>query len=184
MTCPQRVTGQQVKWSNENNNKSTQKSKLLSNTILTNAECVLRWYRRVNSFSSTSGTRRVAFATHPAFSHESKKDRIVITYNKRNTSLLIRERYYVTVNQIMVVITTNPWVSSFLPISNPVTMKSWQVPQSLKYRINETYMHYVYRGSRNVTTYIWKIPNRKLQSSLLSLRFVLNQSSLSMSMCR
>ena len=63
------------------NDKSTQKTKRLSNTILTNAGCELRWYRRVNSSFSTSGTRRVAFATNPAFSHQSEKDRIVITTN-------------------------------------------------------------------------------------------------------
>jgi hypothetical protein len=49
--------------------------------FLTNAGGELRWYRRVNSSSSTSGTRRVAFATNPAFSHQSEKDRIVITTN-------------------------------------------------------------------------------------------------------
>ena len=105
-------------------------------------------------------------------------------YNKRNTSVLIRERYSVTVNQIMVAITTDPCLSSFLPISNPLTMKSRWVPQSLKYHINGKYMLNVYRGSRNVITYIWKVHNRKLQSSLLSLRFVINQFSLSMSMRR
>jgi hypothetical protein len=41
----------------------------------------------------------------------------------------------------------HPWFSSFLDSSNPLSMKSWQEPQALEYRINWEINHTLNQGS-------------------------------------
>jgi hypothetical protein len=133
---------------------------------------------RVGSFCSTSGTHHVNLVANP-----------VITWvmNEERTGKCLRQvehirdhlwhRYSITVNQVMVstvksddfnLTKRNPWFSSFLVSSSPLSRKSWYEPQAVECRINwEIYTSYA--GAVEMLLHIyWKFTMGKLKSSLLS----------------
>ena len=87
-------------------------------------------------------------------------------------------RYAIAVNHVMVATVKlskwdfnwtkwNPWFSSFLFSTNPLSRKSWYAPQALDYRINwEIYTPYA--GAAVMVLHMnGKFTMRKLKSSLL-----------------
>jgi hypothetical protein len=101
-------------------------------------------------------------------------------------------RYSIAVNQVMVataynfevkvfnnLTTSNPWFSSFLFSSNPLSRKSWQEPQPLEFGSAERYILHMYWGAAERLLHInEKFTMVKLKSSLKSYSFVLKRTSL------
>jgi hypothetical protein len=80
----------------------------------------------------------------------------------------------VRVTRYLALCELNPWFSSFLVSSNPLTMKSRQEPQALEYQLRDIYP--ICRCCCNAATYKWKVHNGKIEIiGLLLTRKLLNQ---------
>jgi hypothetical protein len=107
------MTLQRIVWQHNGEKKKVQKEKTIidktyiwskrsSNMSPTKDRGELRCSRRVCRSWSISGTRRVNIVTNPIISREWVKDRAVLTISGTYRCSLWH-RYYITVNQVMVV---------------------------------------------------------------------------------
>ena len=86
----------------------------------------LRCSGRLSSSCSTSGTRRVNIVTNPVIRHEWGKDRVVFTTGGTCPWSFVTQIFHsgkpshdFSLNK------RNPWFSSFLVSSSPLSRKSW-----------------------------------------------------------